>query len=41
MRVPSRPLRPWLASAIIEPMAAIENAPLATPSKKTLARSGQ
>jgi hypothetical protein len=41
MRTPSRAARPSVASAIIEPMAAIENAPLATPSRKTLARSGQ
>ncbi len=41
MRMPSR--RPWPAPArpIIEPMAAIENAPLARPRTNTLARSGQ
>jgi hypothetical protein len=41
MRTPSRLRRPSVASCIIEPMAAIENAPLATPSTNTLAGSGQ
>ena len=40
MRVPSREARPWAASFIMDPIAPIENAPLAAPSKNTLALSG-
>ena len=40
MRTPSRDSLPSPARLIIEPMAAIENAPLATPSTNTEGRSG-